>query len=73
MAVIPPNVDGPHLIYKKDYFVAPVRNGANTAWMREGRIETAYRARFDERRHSTGALDNLFSFQGPTHPLEAVD
>lgn len=55
------SVDGPHLIYKKDYFAAPVRNNADTAWMREPQIAAMYRARFDERRHATEILDTLFT------------
>lgn len=58
--VIPASIDGPHLIYKNDYFGAPVRNDADTSWMKERQIETMYRARFDERRHTTEAIDNLY-------------
>ncbi len=58
---VPASVDGPHLIYKGEYFGAPVRNDADTAWMKERQIEAMYRARFDERRHATEALDALFS------------
>jgi hypothetical protein len=57
---IPPTVTGPHLIYKNDFFGAPVRNDADTVWMKERQIEAMYRARFDERRHATEALDSLF-------------
>lgn len=53
-------VDGPHLIYKNEYFGAPIRNDADTVWMKERQIETMYRARFDERRHATEALDHLY-------------
>lgn len=58
--VVPASVDGPHLIYNNDFFGAPIRNGADTTWMREGQIEAAYKARFDERRHSTEALNSLY-------------
>jgi len=58
---IPASVDGPHLIYRHEYFGAPVRNDSDTVWMRERQIEAMYRARFDERRHATEALDNLFA------------
>ena len=58
---VPASVDGPHLIYKDEYFGAPVRNDADTVWMKERQIEAMYRARFDERRHATEALDALFS------------
>lgn len=61
VVVIPPSVDGPHLIYKNDYFGAPIRNDADTVWMRERQIEAMYRARFDERRRSTELLDKLYS------------
>lgn len=58
--VIPASVDGPHLIYRNDYFGAPIRNDADTVWMRERQIETMYRARFDERRRSSEAIDALY-------------
>ncbi len=56
---VPASVDGPHLIYRNDYFGAPVRNDSDTVWMKERQIEAMYRARFDERRHATEALDSL--------------
>jgi hypothetical protein len=55
------SIDGPHLIYRNDYFGAPVRNDSDTVWMRERQIEAMYRARFEERRHATEALDALFT------------
>ncbi|MBS1894046.1 MAG: ATP-binding protein [Actinobacteria bacterium] len=58
---VPSSVDGPHLIYRNDYFGAPIRNDADTVWMKERQIEAMYRARFDERRHATEALDALFT------------
>lgn len=58
---VPASVDGPHLIYKNDYFAAPVRNDSDTVWMKERQIEVMYRARFEERRHAREALDSLFS------------
>ncbi|MEU7971007.1 ATP-binding protein [Micromonospora sp. NPDC049089] len=61
VVVIPPSVDGPHLIYKKEYFGAPIRNDADTVWMKERQIEAMYRARFDERRRSTEVLDKLYA------------
>jgi len=61
VVVIPPSVDGPHLIYRKDYFGAPIRNDADTVWMKERQIEAMYQARFDERRRSTEVLDKLHS------------
>lgn len=57
---VPASVDGPHLIYKNEYFGAPVRNDADTVWMKEPQIEAMYRARLDERRHAAEALDNLY-------------
>ncbi|ACZ22389.1 predicted transcriptional regulator with HTH domain protein [Sanguibacter keddieii DSM 10542] len=57
---VPASVDGPHLIYRNDYFGAPVRNDSDTVWMKERQIEAMYRARFDERRHATEALDSLY-------------
>ena len=57
---VPASVDGPHLIYKNDYFGAPIRNDADTAWMKERQIEAMYRARFNERRRATDALDGLY-------------
>src|SRR5699024_2210580 len=57
---VPASVDGPHLLYKNDLFGAPVRNDADTVWMKERQIEAMYRARFDERRHATEALDSLY-------------
>jgi len=53
--------DGPHLIYRNEYFGAPIRNDSDTVWMKERQIEAMYRARFDERRHATEALDALFT------------
>lgn len=61
VVVIPSSVDGPHLIYRNDYFGAPIRNDADTVWMKERQIETMYRARFDDRRRSTEVLDKLYS------------
>ena len=57
---IPASVDGPHLIYNNQFFGAPVRNDADTVWMKERQLEVMYRARFEERRHATEALDNLY-------------
>ncbi|AMU29825.1 transcriptional regulator [Mycobacteroides abscessus] len=57
---VPANLDGPHLIYKNDYFAAPVRNDSDTVWMKERQIEAMYRARFEERRHAAEVLNTLF-------------
>jgi hypothetical protein len=59
--VVPASVDGPHVIYKNDFFGAPVRNNADTVWMKERQIEAAYRMRFEERRNVTEALDNRYA------------
>lgn len=60
VVVVPASVDGPHLIYRDDLFGAPRRNDADTVWMREREVEAMYRARFDERRHSTELMDSLY-------------
>lgn len=60
VVVIPPSVDGPHLIYKREYFAAPIRNDADTVWMKERQIEALYRARFDERRRSAEVLEKIY-------------
>lgn len=59
--VVPASPDGPHLIYRGEYFAAPSRNDADTVWMRERQIEQMYRARFDEQRHLNEALDALYA------------
>lgn len=58
--IVPASVDGPHLVYKGEYFGAPVRNDADTVWMKERQIEAMYKARFDERRQSDEALKSLY-------------
>jgi hypothetical protein len=58
---VPASVDGPHLIYRNQYFGAPIRNDSDTVWMKERQIEAMYRARFEERRHASEALDSLFT------------
>lgn len=57
---VPATTDGPHLIYRNDLFGAPIRNDADTVWMKERQVEAMYRARFDARRHATEALDHLY-------------
>jgi hypothetical protein len=61
VVVVPDSVDGPHLIYRGELFGAPVRNDADTHWMREREIESMYRARFEQRRHSSQSLDALYA------------
>jgi Putative DNA-binding domain len=58
---VPASIDGPHLIYRNDYFGAPMRIDSDTVWLKERQIEAMYRARFDERRHAADALDALFN------------
>jgi hypothetical protein len=58
--VVPSSVDGPHLIWKNDAFLGPYRNHADTEWMGERQLETAYRARFDEQRTAERALVSLY-------------
>jgi hypothetical protein len=57
---VPASVDGPHLIYRGEYFGAPIRNDADSVWMKERQIEAMYRARFEERRRTAETLDSLF-------------
>lgn len=57
---VPSSLDGPHLIYRNDYFGAPLRIDADTVWMKERQIEAMYRARFDERRRAADTLDTLY-------------
>lgn len=60
VVLVPPSVDGPHLIFRDQFFGAPLRNDADTEWMNERQIEAAYRARLDERRRSAAALAQLY-------------
>lgn len=60
VVVVPASLDGPHLIYRNDYFGAPIRNHADTVWMRERQIEQMYRARFDARSRADQAIDELY-------------
>jgi hypothetical protein len=61
VVVVPRSMDGPHLIYRGEYFGAPLRNDADTVWMKERQVEAMYRARFDERRRSAEVLDKLYA------------
>lgn len=58
--VIPASPDGPHLIFRDDKFGAPLRTGADTRWMKERQIESAYRARFDGARRGEQALQQIY-------------
>lgn len=61
VVVVPGSLDGPHLIYRNDYFGAPIRNDSDTVWMKERQIEAMYRARFTERQLAVEALDDLYA------------
>ena len=57
--LIPPSDDVPHLEFKKDYFRAPIRNGADTEFLSERQIEAMYRARFDAHSRAEHEMDEL--------------
>lgn len=57
--LIPPSDDVPHLEFKKDYFRAPIRNGADTEFLSEREIENRYRARFDARSRVEQEMNEL--------------
>ena len=65
---VPASVDGPHLIYKNDYFGAPVRSDSDTVWMKERQIEAMYRARFE----SAGTRPRRWTPYLPKHPRAAT-
>ncbi|MEU3625359.1 hypothetical protein BS329_30630 [Amycolatopsis coloradensis] len=50
VVVVPYSVDVPHLIYRGEHFGAPIRNDADTIWMREPQLERLYRTRLDNQR-----------------------
>jgi hypothetical protein len=59
---VPASVEVPHLVRHCDsphFYGAPRRNDADTIWMTERELESMYRLRFEERRHSTETLDAL--------------
>ncbi|GAA1479005.1 hypothetical protein GCM10009623_34510 [Nocardioides aestuarii] len=58
--VVPPSVDSPHVIYRGEYFGAPVRNDADTVWMKEPALAAAYRGRFDAQRLHDETLGWLY-------------
>lgn len=68
VVVIPPTTNGPHLIYKKDFFGAPMRNNADTVWMKESEIARMYRDRFDGERRAADALDGLYEETSANFP-----
>lgn len=59
VVVVPPSVEVPHLVYRGEMFGAPIRNHADTEWMRERQLESLYRQRLDTRSHSDQAIQNL--------------
>lgn len=61
VVVVPASVDAPHLVYRQDYFGAPVRNHADTEWMRERQLEAMYRVRFSDRQSADQAQADLFT------------
>lgn len=68
---VPSSPDAPHLIRRdSDYFGAPLRNDADTVWMRERQLEQAYRARFEERRRVTESLVALYTEADGAHPRD---
>lgn len=68
---VPSSPDSPHLIARdSDYFGAPLRNDADTVWMRERQLEQAYRARFEERRRVTESLLALHAEAEESHPRD---
>ncbi|MCW3041513.1 MAG: transcriptional regulator, partial [Solirubrobacterales bacterium] len=58
--VVPASPDSPHLVYRNDQFGAPLRAGADTLWMKERDLETAYRLRFDGARRGEEALHQIY-------------
>jgi len=69
--VVPPSLDVPHLVFRGDLFGAPMRNNADTIWMREDLIAAKYRSRFDDQRNAIAALQELYDAQVASH--ETVD
>lgn len=59
--IVPPSTDIPHLVYQRDAFQAPIRNGPDTEWMKEPQIEAMYRSRFNARQRDNEALTNIYS------------
>jgi hypothetical protein len=59
---VPGSVEVPHLVEhrkQRGFYGSPRRNDADTHWMTERELESMYRLRFEERRHSTETLDAL--------------
>lgn len=60
VVVVPATGSGPHLVYRNELFGAPVRNDADTVWMREPQIEALYRSRFQQREDARAAITRLY-------------
>ncbi|WP_161578566.1 AlbA family DNA-binding domain-containing protein [Plantibacter flavus] len=58
--LVPGSPDGPHLVYRNDQFGAPLRTGADTHWMKERQIESAYRYRFEGQRLGEESLRQIY-------------
>lgn len=58
--VVPASPDGPHFVYRGEFFGAPLRVGSDTHWLREQQIEAAYRSRFEGARRGEQALQQLY-------------
>lgn len=58
--VVPPSAEVPHIFWKKDAFLAPIRHGSDTRWMDESQIEQAYKERFDGRRRRQADLTEFY-------------
>lgn len=58
--VIAPSDEVPHMFWKNESFLAPVRHGSDTRWMDERQIELAYRRRFDGRQRRKVELSHFY-------------
>lgn len=58
--VVPPSAELPHIYWKKEAFLAPVRHGPDTRWMDERQIEQAYGERFEGRRRRQADLVEMY-------------
>ena len=65
---VPSSPDSPHLVWSQDHFTAPIRYGAQTAFMRERDIERAYQSRWSAR----AAQETLLTDRA-SQLLDAVD
>lgn len=63
--LVPDSPDGPHLVHPKrsdrHWFVAPYRDGPDTAFMVDQQIASAYRERAARRRLEQQSLDQLYA------------